>query len=73
VRICFIDALVPDGQKEKSKIVADEIRALDPSIGVAGFIKCCDNLPEFRDRLSSNLAEIGCIDWRNSESRNSRV
>ena len=58
-RIYFIDALMQDGQIEKAKTVADEVRSLDPSIGVAGFIKSCDSLPKIRDRLRSNLFEMG--------------
>ena len=59
VRYYLINALITAGNLTKAKKVAQEIKALDPSFGIAGFIRAHSHDETIRNQFQSNLEKVG--------------
>jgi adenylate cyclase len=59
VRYYLINALITAGNLTKAKKVAQEIKALDPSFGIAGFIRSYSHDETKRFQFQLNLEKVG--------------
>ncbi len=61
-RFYLIKALLENGDVSKAKIVADEIRNLDPTFRIKGFIIEYGHLVKRRDSFKADLNKMGFME-----------